>query len=613
MNRRDSFILFIILILIFIGYVYPLLYDLNDQEPVTIFVIDTFDDSLLSHGDVVANIIEQEVPQFEIKRLNVKEKDSYGRNIYYEALDQVYNYKMENFDKKVIVNISLGFYQPEKYHKFLVEELSNLGVGIVAAAGNDDSPISFYPAAYEDQVVAVASIRGSKKTDYSNYGDYIDVCAEGRFFTSFNLPQFFSYKASGTSFAAPRVSAFLAKIISVEKDIDFNTALKRLNKLSVPLDDELYEKGLLGSGKISNFKYLINYNKAKIFHYYLIPIIIFLLMFYLLIKKLGLIAVPYTVLLVIVLGPFFIFLRDHFLSTLTKQIFTLNNFKLLALFVTFYLLAKLITSFEKYFLLKAYLLTNIVISAVLFLLNSLNLYNFIIFNIILLILSYYIELYIYKRKKDSVKINDLDSYVLKVVNKVKNNIINNRHINQKDGIKNLFKLYRATKKIQTKKAIIDILITKDIDIPFSFLFENTRSYAIKKYIFGIISNNKDKVDIEELFKILEYDAGYLEEIFRGYSFNEIKTKLKKKFKTKDIKLSKLIKVVDYYNERSINEFLISIYDDYQKCWHRYLLAKTILRLADHKRREELIKKLLKDKCGMVVEEAQYYLRKRRNP
>ena len=93
MNRRDIWILFIIFILIFAGYIYPLVYNFQEQETVTIFVIDTFGDGMLSHGDIVSSIIEQEVPNYNIKKMNVKKGDSFGVENYYQALTEIYNYK----------------------------------------------------------------------------------------------------------------------------------------------------------------------------------------------------------------------------------------------------------------------------------------------------------------------------------------------------------------------------------------------------------------------------------------------------------------------------------------------------------------------------------------
>jgi len=608
MNRRDVWILFIILILVLIGYIYPLVYSFQEHESVTIFVIDTFDQSMLSHGEVVTSIIEQQVPQFNIKRLNVKEKEHYGISKYYQALDQIYNYKLQNTQEKVIVNISLGFYESEEYHQLLIERLAELGVGVVAAAGNDDSPIAFYPAAYEDEVIAVASIKGDQKTDYSNYGEYIDICAEGSFFTTISLPQFFSYRASGTSFAAPRVSAFLSKIMASQKDMNLDKAVERLNQLTTPLDDELFEKGLLGKGKISNWKFLFNYNKVKLLYFYLLPGIVFLLIFYLLIKKVGLIAVPYLLLLLIVLGPFFIFMRDYFLRSLTHQIITLENLRLTLVFILSYLVVKILTSFEKYYLFIIYFVINSAAAAIMYFTNLLDLYNYIIISMIMVILFYSYEYYLYRNKKDSQEIKDLETNSYKVLNKVRSNIIDKVVFNE-EKLNEIFTRYQITGKNHVKKAIIDVLLARLKHIPFGFLYKNSESIIVKNYLFNIIKENKEQIPVKELFEALKEDAYYIDRLFAAYSFDEIGEQLISEFGKRDININILIKVINYYNDSSIVDYLISIYDNYEKCWHRYLLAKTILRLADDKKRKELVKEFINDNCGLVKEEAHYYRKK----
>jgi len=608
MNRRDVALLFIILLLVLIGYIYPVIYDFQEHDSVTIFVIDTFDDSMLSHGEIVSSIIEQEVPQFEIKKLNVKQEDHYGISKYYEALDQIYNYRLQNSDEKILVNISLGFYESENYHQLLIKNISDLDVGIIAAAGNDDSPIAFYPAAYEKEVIAVASIQGNKKTDYSNYGEYIDICAEGSFFTTISLPQFFSYRATGTSFAAPRVTAFLAKILSSEKDMSIQTAVENLNKLSVPLDDQLYEQGLLGQGRISNLKYLLNYNQTKALYFYLLPAVVFLLIFYLLIKKMGLIAVPYLLLLLIVLGPFFIFIRDYFLRSITDQVITMDNIKLTIIFIFSYLLAKTITSFEKYYLFISYLIVNSAAAAVMYFLDLLNLNNYIIFSIALILFYLAFEYYHYFKKKHSNKIIDLNSNSFKVLNTVKRNLIKNLNVN-KDSLTKLFELYRKTKKKQVKKAIIDILLKRLYYIPLGFLYRQSGSFIVKNYLFKMIKEHKDKIEIADLFDVLKEEDRYINKFFEPFTFQEIGDQLMKEFSKKDIDIKKLIKVINYYNDSSIVDYLLSIYGNYEKCWHRYLLASTILKIADQKTKAELVQKFLNDKCGLVQEEAEYYRKK----
>ncbi|MFO7814588.1 MAG: S8 family serine peptidase [Halanaerobiales bacterium] len=605
MNRRESWILFIILILIFVGYIYPFTYNIQEQESVTIFVIDSFDEGMLSHGDIVSSIIEQEVPQYNIKKLNVKKEDNYGVENYYQALTEVYNYKLENNEEKVIVNISLGFYEAENYHEILIENLSETGVGIIAAAGNDDSSISFYPAAFEEDVVAVASIQGDTKTNYSNYGEYIDICAEGSFFTTISLPQFFSYRTSGTSFAAPRVSSFIAKIMAAE-ELGFEEALTKLRELSVPLDDELYEKGLLGKGKISNWKYLLNYNRTKLVYYYLLPLLIFSLIFYLLIKKMGFIAVPYFFLILVVLGPTFMILRDHLRSLLHSNIITLYNFKLFIVFILSYLTVKFFTKFEKYYLLKLYFIINLIFSLVLSYGDILTWQLFIYFNIVLIISFYIYEHLIYRKKKDSDKIEDLNSSSFRVINAVKQNITDKDQFNEMN-LYNLLKLYKKTTKRAVKKAIVDVLIIKLKKIPLAFLIGNSNSYIIHQYIFDRLDTDKNKVEIEELFLIIKFHGEYMDEIFSNYSFNEIREQLKREFKDKEISLNKLLKIIYYYGDDSIIGFLLKIYENYSKCWDRFLIARTVLELADEKERENLIERFKNDKCGIVQEEAEHFI------
>ena len=610
MNKKDVWVLFVILILILTPYIYPIIYEHKDSEKVTIFVIDSFDDGVLSHGDIVSSIIEQEVPNFKIKKINVKEENRYGVNKYYEALDQVYQYKLNNIKEKVIVNISLGFYEAERYHEIMIRDLNKLGVGIIAAAGNDDSPISFYPAAFEDYVIAVASIDGDQKSDYSNYGKYIDICAEGNFFTTVTLPQMFSYRASGTSFAAPRVSAIISKIMASNENIDFDQAVQRLYDISIPLEDQLYKDGLLGAGKISHFKYLINYNITKLIFYYLVPLIIFSLVFYLLIKRFKYLAIPYSILIFIVIGPFFVIVRNHLFGSFSDQIFTLYNFKLTIIFVISYLLAKMYTSFEKYYLLKLYLAINIITVFIFEYFNLLTLENYGIVNMIFILTIIISEKIMINKKKNSNNIKDLKTNSNKVLQLVKKNIIKDIDMTQKENINSILGLYITSKQPLVKKYIVDILFESLVKVPVAFLFEYTKKYDIKNYICNKINENKSKINKKSLFKIIDLDEYYIDKVFQNYEYDEIKDQLKNEFLSNEISIQKLIKVINYYNNSNIIYFLISIYDNYNKCWNRYLIAKTILSLLKDTNKKIIINFFKDDKCGLVREEALYYERKK---
>jgi len=104
-----------------------------------------------------------------------------------------------------VINLSLGGYADSSLLRDAVAYASAYAV-VVAAAGNDNKQDRFYPAAYDDYVVAVAATDNSdQKAAFSNYGDWVDLSAPGVSIWSTLWDD--SYAAwSGSSMAAPFVS-----------------------------------------------------------------------------------------------------------------------------------------------------------------------------------------------------------------------------------------------------------------------------------------------------------------------------------------------------------------------------------------------------------------------
>ncbi|TWP47597.1 S8/S53 family peptidase [Lentzea tibetensis] len=128
-----------------------------------------------------------------------------------------------------VINLSLGGYTyRNRPPQALARALARLGHDrvVVAAAGNNNSPRPFWPAALKG-VIAVAAYDsrggGVAKTSFSNHGTWVDVCAPGQdlgstFFPGNwppvnGLPLELGDGAgwSGTSFAAPLVAAEIAR------------------------------------------------------------------------------------------------------------------------------------------------------------------------------------------------------------------------------------------------------------------------------------------------------------------------------------------------------------------------------------------------------------------
>ncbi len=86
------------------------------------------------------------------------------------------------------------------------------------SAGNENIPYGV-PASYE-RVIAVASIeRSGARSSFSNYGDWVDICAPGSDITSTVVGGYGSM--SGTSMACPHVSGAAALVLSIRGQYGF--------------------------------------------------------------------------------------------------------------------------------------------------------------------------------------------------------------------------------------------------------------------------------------------------------------------------------------------------------------------------------------------------------
>lgn len=137
----------------------------------------------------------------------------------------------DNILRVSIVNMSLGKYI---YNRAMASSLSKLeqnGVLTVAAAGNDNTETPMFPAAYsstlsvcatsEDPGIDLRASRGAySKASFSNFGDWVDLCAPGVAIKSL-YPGNEVYAQSGTSQASPLVAAaagFLWSILGIGED-----------------------------------------------------------------------------------------------------------------------------------------------------------------------------------------------------------------------------------------------------------------------------------------------------------------------------------------------------------------------------------------------------------
>jgi len=214
-------------------------------------ILKLFDD--LTHGQVVRDILRRNGQPDELHFYDVDDtRGNVDSERYLHALTMVSSYLRERPDDRVVVNISLGSNSPKQRESELIRDIVNRGGIVVAAAGNDGSKDSSYPAAL-DGVICVGASGGGVRKEYSNYGD-VDIFADGSYRTTQRLvlasdtgTETHARRVSlnGTSFAAPKVSGLIVRMLRLHSAIENRRILDILQDTS---DDVLgFEQGSVNS------------------------------------------------------------------------------------------------------------------------------------------------------------------------------------------------------------------------------------------------------------------------------------------------------------------------------------------------------------------------------
>lgn len=190
------------------------------------------------HGNFAAGVVKCVAPG---SRVEIEGVLTHGGAVYESEICEQLDQALDEDDLPQLISISAGTHTRQNLGLLGLEILmaskgADDGVKtiVVAAAGNDDSDDPFYPAAYP-WVIGVGSVDPDKKrSDFSNYGKWVDVYARGRDLVNAfpvgtytchypenhvnGAPQVRQFDGlarwSGTSFATPVVTGAIAARMS---------------------------------------------------------------------------------------------------------------------------------------------------------------------------------------------------------------------------------------------------------------------------------------------------------------------------------------------------------------------------------------------------------------
>jgi hypothetical protein len=211
---------------------------------------DGLKDELWGHGTHVAGIVDVVAPAAKIMPLRVLDTEGYG-NVF--AIAKTVGFAERNGAK--VINLSLGSSSRSKLLRNEIKRATANGVLVAAAAGNANSTVPHYPAAGNgvaasaDGLVAVSSVNiYGQKSDFANYGSWVDIAAPGEsILSAFPISKYAYW--SGTSMATPFVSGEAALIYAVDSVLKPAGVEERIRCSARPLIETDPDFGaMLGAG-----------------------------------------------------------------------------------------------------------------------------------------------------------------------------------------------------------------------------------------------------------------------------------------------------------------------------------------------------------------------------
>jgi subtilisin family serine protease len=212
---------------------------------------DGLKDEIYGHGTHVAGIVNLVAPKAKIMPLRVLNSEGRGNAF---TVAKAISYARSNGTN--VINLSLGSSRRSAALQEVIKDTIKNGVVVAAAAGNSNTTVPHYPAAGNgttasaDGLVAVTSVdMYEKKSDFANYGLWVDIAAPGNGIRS-TFPISVYANWSGTSMATPFISGQAALIHALYGSLNPAGVEQTIRNSASPLtlQNPTYA-GMLGAGR----------------------------------------------------------------------------------------------------------------------------------------------------------------------------------------------------------------------------------------------------------------------------------------------------------------------------------------------------------------------------
>ncbi len=218
-------------------------YDFVDDDD---YALDEPGGTVSGHGTFVAGVTHLVAPDAEIRAYRIMNAEGQG-----DGFSLAQAIERATLDECDVINVSVVLTHQHLAVQAAIEQAVARGSAVVAAAGNDATSDPIYPAAEADAISVAAIDTDLKATEFTNYGEYVDLCAPGlEVYSPYRDPYFAWW--SGTSFSTPFVSGQLALLRERFRDANVAGLREIVTSTAQNLDDlNPHLPGGLGVGCIN--------------------------------------------------------------------------------------------------------------------------------------------------------------------------------------------------------------------------------------------------------------------------------------------------------------------------------------------------------------------------